>query len=275
MKTLQIEPRKTWLFNLILVQALLMAAPAAHAFSGYLTAFNTLYGTTGTPLDNCGVCHNNFTTTSGQGGRTNNPYGQAVQGASGANITARIQSVENLFSDSDTTSNVGEINLRFFPGWDCTNYTLAGGNLPANLSSLVDPDNVGCGGGGNQPPISDPNGPYTGTTGQPVAFDGTGSSDPEGGNLSYAWDFGDGVGTGTGPTPNYTYATAGTYPVSLTVTDNGGLSDSANSTATINDPGVNQPPTSDPNGPYTGTTGQPVAFDGTGSSDPEGGTIFV
>ena len=157
MKTLQIEPRKTWLFNLILVQALLMAAPAAHAFSGYLTAFNTLYGTTGTPLDNCGVCHNNFTTTSGQGGRTNNPYGQAVQGASGANITARIQSVENLFSDSDTTSNVGEINLRFFPGWDCTNYTLAGGTLPANLSSLVDPDNVGCGGGGNTPPEANPN----------------------------------------------------------------------------------------------------------------------
>src|SRR5210317_2208261 len=31
---------------------------------------------------------------------------------------------------------------------------------------------------GNQPPVADPNGPYTGTVGQPVQFDGSGSTDP-------------------------------------------------------------------------------------------------
>jgi len=34
-------------------------------------------------------------------------------------------------------------------------------------------------------------------------------------------------------------------------------------------PVVNQPPTADPNGPYTGFEGSPVSFDGTGSTDPE------
>ena len=38
---------------------------------------------------------------------------------------------------------------------------------------------------------------------------------------SYAWDFGDGS-TGVGTSPSHTYATSGSYPVKLTVTDNGG-----------------------------------------------------
>ena len=49
-------------------------------------------------------------------------------------------------------------------------------------------------------------------------FDGTGSTGPTGGIASYAWDFGDKT-TGTGPTPAHTYASPGTYQVTLTVTD--------------------------------------------------------
>lgn len=54
-----------------------------------------------------------------------------------------------------------------------------------------------------------------------VAFDASASSDPDGSIAAYAWDFGDGA-TGTGVTPAHTYAAAGTYQVSLTVTDNRG-----------------------------------------------------
>lgn len=50
------------------------------------------------------------------------------------------------------------------------------------------------------------------------SFDGSGSSDPDGTITSYAWDFGDGS-TGSGATPQHTYASAGTYTVKLTVTD--------------------------------------------------------
>ena len=87
-------------------------------------------------------------------------------------------------------------------------------------------------------------------------------------------DFGDG-NTGTGATTSHTYATAGTFTVSLTVTDDGGLTDTVTTTATISDaPAGNQPPTANPGGPYTGTVDTPLSFDGSGSTDPDGnGTI--
>lgn len=53
------------------------------------------------------------------------------------------------------------------------------------------------------------------------SFDGSGSSDSDGTIASYAWDFGDGS-NGTGATPQHTYASAGTYTVKLTVTDDDG-----------------------------------------------------
>jgi PKD repeat protein len=48
---------------------------------------------------------------------------------------------------------------------------------------------------------------------------GSGSSDPDGSVVSYAWDFGDGA-TATGATASHTYLAANTYTISLTVTDN-------------------------------------------------------
>jgi uncharacterized repeat protein (TIGR02543 family) len=53
-------------------------------------------------------------------------------------------------------------------------------------------------------------------------FDATGSSDPDNGIASFAWNFGDGTsGSGSKP-PTHTYAKAGSYTVTLTVTDNAG-----------------------------------------------------
>jgi len=85
---------------------------------------------------------------------------------------------------------------------------------------------------GNQSPIANSGGPYTGLIAQNVAFSGAGSFDPDGTIASYLWSFGDG-GTGSGITPTHAYATAGTYNISLTVTDNLGAPTTANTTATI------------------------------------------
>jgi PKD repeat protein len=53
-------------------------------------------------------------------------------------------------------------------------------------------------------------------------FDGTASQDPDGTVVGHAWDFGDGT-TGSGATAGHTYAAEGTYGVTLTVTDDDGL----------------------------------------------------
>jgi len=54
-----------------------------------------------------------------------------------------------------------------------------------------------------------------------VTFNGSGSTDPDGTISSYAWNFGDGT-TSSGSVVSKTFNTAGTYTVTLTVTDNRG-----------------------------------------------------
>jgi PKD repeat protein len=56
-------------------------------------------------------------------------------------------------------------------------------------------------------------------------FDASPSSDLDGTIVDYQWDFGDG-GVGAGIVTDHTFAAAGTYPVRLTVTDDGGATGS-------------------------------------------------
>jgi PKD repeat protein len=69
-------------------------------------------------------------------------------------------------------------------------------------------------------------GPATAPVSQTVLFKGSGSSDNDDGIKSYAWDFGDGTSS-TEAEPTHTYTLPGPYTVVLTVTDNGGLTASA------------------------------------------------
>jgi PKD repeat protein len=94
--------------------------------------------------------------------------------------------------------------------------------------------------GGNQPPVAEANGPYSGTPGTPITFSATGSSDPDGTIASYDWTFGDG-GSAPGATASHTYGAGGVYAAVLTVTDNQGATDTDQATVTVTGGGQTTP----------------------------------
>jgi PKD repeat protein len=107
----------------------------------------------------------------------------------------------------------------------------------------------------NQPPVARATAnPTNGPAPLKVNFDATGSSDPEGGPLSYAWDL-DGDGTyddSTAVKPSFTYTTARDYQVRLRVSDAKGASDTLDQPLTIS--AGNTPPTATIDSPLPTTT---------------------
>ena len=70
----------------------------------------------------------------------------------------------------------------------------------------------------NERPSANAGGRYVGVEGVSVAFDGSTSSDVDGDQLRYDWNFGDGE-TSHDARPTHTYADNGDYVVTLTVSD--------------------------------------------------------
>jgi subtilase family serine protease len=112
-------------------------------------------------------------------------------------------------------------------GWDYT--TGYGSLIVANFAQAFS------GGGGGSNPVAN-----FSCTASTLTISCTDSSTDSGGTItSHSWTFGDG-GTSTATNPSHTYAAAGTYTVTETVTDNLGKQSSKSSQMTVSGGGSSQ-----------------------------------
>jgi glucose/arabinose dehydrogenase len=127
--------------------------------------------------------------------------------------------------------------------------------------------------GAERPPIvkasASPSAGYSPLT---VMFSSAGSVDPDGGALTYLWDFGDGT-TSTLANPQRTFAASGvvSFPVTLTVTDVAGSTATDTVVVTLG----SLPPTATITTPIDGTVvvpGQTVTYQGS-ATDPDEGAL--
>jgi len=265
LKNLRFRPMHAALFAILTPLAIIISATPAKAFNSILNNWQATYPASmadenaAASGSACSLCH-----VPGNYGQWNG-YGWELK-QNGRDFAA----AEFLNSDGDPTgaSNLEEIIANTQPGWTPgANNPIDGGNVtstalpPSGITGSLDPLAA------NQPPTANSGGPYSGTEGMPVAFDGSGSTDLDGTIIAYEWDFGDG-NIGFGATPSHTYINTGIFNIILTVTDDAGDTNTAATTATI--AMGNQPPIANSNGPYAGTTGTPVMLDGSGSTDPDG-----
>ena len=120
----------------------------------------------------------------------------------------------------------------------------------------------------SEPPVADAGEDKYALTSETVQFDASASSDPEGDELTYHWDFGDGtVLTDAGPTPTHTFGNPDTYEVEVTVEDSVGQTDTDTVLANIRD--ENGAPVADAGEDKSILNMTTARFDGSASSDPE------
>lgn len=94
-------------------------------------------------------------------------------------------------------------------------------------------------------PLVDPVAAFTvtPTLGSPpltVSVDASDSTDSDGTIASYSWDWGDGTAGSTGVTATHVYTTEGVYTITLTVTDDDSLIDTASEDVTVIWPQINE-----------------------------------
>ena len=189
----------------------------------------------------------------------------------------------SIFDASQSTDSDGQI---FEYEWDFGNNRKAKGKIvpfaydrPGKYEvTLTVRDNFSDGSGigqdslqviVNAPPIAEAGENQVVTTSE-VSFDGTKSSDPDGGNLKYIWDFGDGTKS-TDPAPKHVYKSPGQYVTTLTVMDESGtVSETTYDQVLVE---VNQRPVADAGPSQVAAPGQDVHFNGFDSYDADGEII--
>ncbi len=132
-----------------------------------------------------------------------------------ANPNATPDQIEQAMVDS----------ARAFPGGSDCNTSNCGAGIIDAAAAIAEI------GGGTPPTNQAPNASFTYSCNDlACSFDGSGSSDSDGSVTGYSWSFG-----GSNSTENHTFGSAGTYSVTLTVTDNEGATDATTQSVTVTD----------------------------------------
>jgi len=151
-------------------------------------------------------------------------YVDGVQVASGANRYAQVYDGYWRIG-SDSVSSWPNANGSYFVG-DVDEFAVYG----TALSSAQVANHYAVGKGLTAPTVS-----FTSSATDLAATFVATATAAQGTISSYAWDFGDGQ-TAHGDTPSHTYTAAGTYPITLTVTDSNNVIGTATGSVTVTTP---------------------------------------
>jgi len=147
---------------------------------------------------------------------------QATLTTEGGDVTLQTQDVVISGTDSDD-----EISLQ--PSGDEGGVELTINGVSLVFTPIADGDpilveTVAADGTSNAAPLADAGANRTAMKGELIHFSGSFTDTDPGDTHAIVWDFGDGTDAVVGTlTPEHTYVDSGTYTVSLTVTDSGGL----------------------------------------------------
>ncbi len=171
------------------------------------------------------------------------------------------------FDVDNTGEEADKCNFSFGPSLGSTtngSYDVLINHNPYEIQSEWDNSITGCGMtfGAVDPTAAFSSSPPSPKALDSVSFDGSGShsNDTGGYIIKYSWDFGDG-GTSestTSSSATHSYASSGTYPVELTVTDDAGKTASVSNDVTV----VTRPTTTTYTGATTGDYHDPVTLSG-------------
>lgn len=172
--------------------------------------------------------------------------------AARASVTAGAAPLDVIFyadGSYDPDGFIGNIYWTFGDGWDywgspAYHTFSSAGTFTVTLTVFDSGGATGSNtlkitvGGSNQPPIAVASAsPTSGAAPLLVNFSSSGSYDPDGTIVSYGWTMGDG-GTSAAANPQWTYAAAGTYMATLTVTDGAGATASSSVNVTVSSGGA-------------------------------------
>ena len=123
----------------------------------------------------------------------------------------------------------------------------------------------------NTSPSAVLNGTKIACTGDEISFDTTGTNDPDGDDLSYVWDFGDGSDLQTGSDVSHAYSKGGVYAVKLITNDDKGTDCSRD--IQVMNVRINTPPVADAGPNHVCCLDAVSDFDGSNSYDADGDNL--